>query len=350
MTNFKRVLSCALALVLAIACLTSCGGGNYAMKIGDETISVSEYTERFLQGKNYYDQVAGDVDWEDNGEGSMLYNLVSQVEQQFKQQVVFNQMYKEYKISLTSEDKAAAEAQIAQTVESLGGEEEFEKQLALSNYTKESYTDLILQNQLVVKLISHFSLNEDGTEMTDEQAEAYLIENSPRVKHVLISNEGEVDGDKRALAEDVLAKAKAGEDFDALVAQYGEDPGMESQPDGYILSRGQMVPEFEEASYALGIDEISDIVETTYGYHIIKRYALDPDYVKNNIETTKHNIGSTILQEQLSQRVATLEVVKGEGYDAMIEKIIKDNPAPVAEPAEDEAIGGADTQTDIVVE
>ncbi len=330
MTNFKRVLSCALALVLAIACLTSCGGGNYALKIDGKAISVAEYTQLFLQGKSHYEQYVGEIDWQSEGANVMLTTLISECEQQFKQKVAFDNLFKEYKISLTKDDKAIVKQQIQQTIDSHGSEEEFEKQLALQGHTKESYTDLILQNQLVVKLISHFSLNEDGTEMTDEQAEAYLIENSPRVKHVLIKNEGEVDGDKRALAEDVLAKAKAGEDFDALIAQYGEDPGMmESQPDGYILSRGQMVPEFEEASYALEIDEISDIVETTYGYHIIKRYALDPDYVKNNIETTKHNIGSTILQEQLSQRVAALEVVKGEGYDAMIEKIIKDNPAPV---------------------
>ncbi len=328
MTKIKKLLSCALALVLAMACLTSCGG-NYAMKIDGKTISVAEFTELFLQGKSYYEQVIGQVDWEQEGEGSMLTNLISQCEMQLKQKVVYDKLFKEYKISLTREDKDIAQAQIDQIVESLGGQEAFEEQLALSGYTKESYTDLILQNQLVIKLISHFALNEDGTEMTDEQAEAYLVENSPRVKHILVSNEGEVNGDKRALAEQVLSKAKAGEDFDALVAEYGEDPGMESQPDGYILTKGQMVPEFEEASYALGIDEISDIVETTYGYHIIKRYALDPDYIKNNIETTKHNIGSTVFQEKVNEKIAELEVVKSDNFDAIVEKILKDNPTPV---------------------
>ncbi len=343
MTNFKKVLSCALALVLAIACFTGCGSSNWALKIDGETISVSEYTELFLQGKSYYEQVIGEVDWTQKGEGSMLEMLIPQVEQQFKQQVVYEKMFKEYDVSLTKEDQAATQAQLEQTIESFGGQEAFEEQLALQGYTMDTYTELILQNQLVVKLISQFSLNEDGTEMTDEQAEAYLIENSPRVKHVLISNEGEVDGDKRALAEDVLAKAKAGEDFDALIAEYGEDPGMESQPDGYILSRGQMVQEFEDASYALGIDEISDIVESSYGYHIIKRYALDPDYIKNNIETTKHNLGSTIFQEKANEILGTLEVVKNENYDAIIDKILADNPAPVVTDVEiDEATAPTD--------
>ncbi len=95
------------------------------------------------------------------------------------------------------------------------------------------------------------------------------------VKHVLISTQ-EKEGEepvnveeKRALAEEILAKAKAGEDFDALVAEYNEDPGQTEE--GYTFGPGEMQKAFEEAAFALGVDEISDIVETNYGYHIIKR-------------------------------------------------------------------------------
>ncbi len=79
---------------------------------------------------------------------------------------------------------------------------------------------------------------------------------------------------KKAVAEDVLAKAKAGADFDTLVKDFGEDPGMEQSPEGYTFTRGAMVPEFEAASYALAVGEVSDLVESSYGWHIIKKYAL----------------------------------------------------------------------------
>ncbi len=95
------------------------------------------------------------------------------------------------------------------------------------------------------------------------------------VKHVLVSTqakEGEEEvnvEEKKALAEEILARAKSGEDFDALVAQYNEDPGQTEE--GYTFGPGEMQEAFEEAAFALGIGEISDVVETNYGYHIIKR-------------------------------------------------------------------------------
>jgi len=74
-----------------------------------------------------------------------------------------------------------------------------------------------------------------------------------------------------ARAREVQAKAKAGEDFAALAQEYSDGP---SAPRGGLLGsfpRGQMVPAFDEAVFALEDGEISDVVETEFGYHIIKR-------------------------------------------------------------------------------
>jgi len=75
---------------------------------------------------------------------------------------------------------------------------------------------------------------------------------------------------KRKIAEEVLKKAKAGEDFAKLAKQYSDDPGSKDKGGEYTFGRGEMVKEFENAAFALKTNEISDIVTTVFGYHIIK--------------------------------------------------------------------------------
>jgi len=80
-------------------------------------------------------------------------------------------------------------------------------------------------------------------------------------------------------AEALLERALAGEDFAALVEAYGEDPGMDMYPTGYTFVSGDMVAPFEEATMELEIGEISDLVITNFGIHIIMRVEPDPENI-----------------------------------------------------------------------
>lgn len=100
-------------------------------------------------------------------------------------------------------------------------------------------------------------------------------------QHVLVAYKGakgapktvtrsKADAKKRA--EEVAAKAKSGSDFTALVAEYSDDTGSKERM-GSVgkFTREKMVKPFSDAAFALGVDEISNPVESEFGFHVIKR-------------------------------------------------------------------------------
>jgi parvulin-like peptidyl-prolyl isomerase len=104
--------------------------------------------------------------------------------------------------------------------------------------------------------------------------EAYKAPVSASVRHILLSTQGQNPEEKaetRKKMEGILKRARSGEDFAKLAKEYSEDPGSKEQGGLYEnFSRGQMVPAFDEAAFSEPVGSITDIVETQFGYHIIK--------------------------------------------------------------------------------
>jgi hypothetical protein len=94
------------------------------------------------------------------------------------------------------------------------------------------------------------------------------------------SSDETVNADAKAKAEEVLAKVKAGEDFATLASQYSQDTTASAGGDLGFFGKGKMVPEFETAAFALKAGEVSDLVKTVYGYHIIKVVEIKGEEIK----------------------------------------------------------------------
>ena len=131
-------------------------------------------------------------------------------------------------------------------------------------------------------------------------------------KHILFlfDKEGRTDEQTKALAEDVLKQIRDGADFDELMKEYGEDPGMAEHPEGYTFTDGEFVEEFYNATAAMEIGEVSGLVRSNYGYHIIKR-------IEPNIDEAAQKIVMKLYGTEIDSHVAAADVKLSRGFDSI---------------------------------
>ncbi len=177
-------------------------------------------------------------------------------------------------LTLSSGELAEVEAQINFGRETYG-EEGYQELLQSMCLDEDGYRHIQTVNALAGVLREHLFPTPDQKEL-----DAYAQENGIlKAKHILVSDQ--------ALAEDLLAQLKAAgnseETFDALAEEYSEDGrnanGKLAAPEGYVFKPGEMVDAFEKGTQALEPGEISGLVKSEYGYHIILRLPLRADDV-----------------------------------------------------------------------
>lgn len=120
---------------------------------------------------------------------------------------------------------------------------------------------------------------EEARKFYDENPARFERPETVRAAHILLST---VDKDtqkpipaakkkeQEALAKKLKERAEKGEDFGKLAKEFSEDPGSKEKGGEYTFGRGEMVPEFETAAFSMKTNQVSDPVETKFGYHIIK--------------------------------------------------------------------------------
>ncbi len=143
----------------------------------------------------------------------------------------------------------------------------------LSDYTKR---DIIIGNFIEKNIITKVTVSDEETKkFYDENPDKFKQPEAVRASHILIAIDAKATADekKKALekAEKIRKDLAGGADFATVARESSSCPSKQQGGDLGYFSKGQMVPEFEKAAYGLKPGEISDVVETKFGYHIIKQ-------------------------------------------------------------------------------
>ncbi|MCR5122253.1 MAG: peptidylprolyl isomerase [Ruminococcus sp.] len=285
--------------------------------------------------------------------------LLDTVIQKIMQDYVSYRLADENGITLTDEDKAAAMDTYNALVEQAGSEEELAKALAESSLTLDVAKKMLEQAKLYEKTSSLFveggkyATSKDDfrkivkdtdkyacvrsilipyecqaeiTDATDlENYDSYSLSEKSNAKKKAFNaldeeKQEEVKKKSEALAKEVLEKIKNGADFEEMLKEYGWDPGMESNPEGYYVTHEtSFVPEYLEAVFKLKENEVVDepVLSDLYGWFIIKRNPVDMDYIDKNIDRMINEYDTPTFKQVYEDTMAAMDIVYSDTYNKL---------------------------------
>ncbi len=173
--------------------------------------------------------------------------------------------------------------------------------------SQSDFEDEIKQQLKIEKLVGVTQPDEkEIADFYEKAAEAFAHPETVHARHILIKTEAtDTDAkkkEKRKQAEDIRKQLKGGADFAELAKKHSDCPSKENGGDLNEFGRGEMVKAFEDAAFALKDNEISDIVETEYGYHIIQTLSHNPPH-KETLDEAKSKIVMRLKMMQLRQKM-----------------------------------------------
>ena len=217
------------------------------------------------------------------------------------------------------------------------------QQLRLLNLTKEEWEKQNAE-QATIPVILARELNINTTDADvkkfyEDNTAKFEQPESVRAAHILLmtsdpATHADLSDDKKAekkkQIEALLKRAKGGEDFGKLAKDNSEDPGSKDNGGEYTFPRGQMVPEFETAAFSQATNQVSEVITTQFGYHIIKTYekfaakklALT-DKVPGGEITISEAVKESLTQQSLQQKAAEYlaRLRKDAGVEILDEKL-----------------------------
>lgn len=160
-------------------------------------------------------------------------------------------------------------------------------------------------------LLAYYELHRDELQQPEELCASHLL---VKVKASPDAKEGHADDEARRLAQSALDEIRLGGDFAAVAKRVSEDAGSAAQGgDLGCFARGRMVPEFDNAAFSLDAGEVSDVVRTSFGYHVIKAVSRKDESVPAFAE-----VKEPIRQSVMAERVQALVQEKADAVAAAL--------------------------------
>jgi len=247
-----------------------------------------------------------------------------------------------------ADGKKEADQYIAQIIKHFGTQAAVEEQLKAAGKTFDAWRTEITQQRIAAAVM----IRELNAAPTDAEIQKYYNVNTnasempaqAHVRHILLLTvnpatqaplaDDQVKAKKKQI-DDILKRARAGDDFAALVKQYSEDPGSKDNGGEYTFARASadpahaMAPEFEAAAFSLTNNQISDVVTTQFGYHIIQ--LLDKTPARKLKLTDKLPSSDMTLAEYVKEGLTRQKLQ--EQAPAYIEKLSKTPGVEILDPA-----------------
>lgn len=319
--KLKKAMVCLMVLSLTVTGLTACGNKgetdtkvvlttgfhkDEVFRIEKMSCTLPEIMVYLTTTQNQYESVYGDKIWEADLNGVTLEeNVKETVLANMAQVKTMNLLAKQHQVTLSGEETETAKKAAAAYYGSLN-----ETEITKMGITEETIVNLYSEYALAAKVYEYI-IKDINPEISDDEARTITVEHI-LIKTYMLDGTGKkaeytesAKQEAYAKAQEVLQKAKSGEqDFESLINTYSED-----NTATYSFGKGMMDPAFEEAAFNLGTDEISDIVETEFGYHIIKCISTF------NKEETDANKVKIVEQRK--------EEVFGEEYDRFVSSLTR---------------------------
>lgn len=311
----KKIFTLILCLMMTLS-LVGCSSDKKAVAIvNGQDITLGNYEKLLALNKSSMEAYYGSEIWSTEIEEGKTYEETLRdmvLETMIGSEVVYQQAEKD-KVAPTEEQ---IQEQIDSFNESIKDDTDYQAELKKMGIDEEFLKFQFARDLANSNLQEKF---EEDTKISENDMKKYYEDNKDdfytdtvTASHILIKTQDDEGNElsdtkkkeAKKKAEEVLAKVKAGEDFAELAKEYSEDSSASSGGDLGTFGRGQMVTEFEDAAFAMNAGEISDIVQTEYGYHIIK--VTDRVNKQESYEDVKDKIKSTLVSEKYAEYIEKL--------------------------------------------
>ena len=269
----------------------------------------------------------------------LMEYALAQTEETIKYYMSIEETAAEKNAGLTTANKLDMENAFRQAMEEMGGGNAFVNYLNMLGISRASFDRISATSYLYMNLLdlvfqegSELYLAEENYNLYATYADHILIATHNMQNGEMLTQQQQVE--KYQLALELAEQIHAADDpiakFEELAAEYSDDPGRESNPTGYIYTAGSMVAEFEATASSLQPGQISEPVQSDYGFHIILRRDLLAALAEDEsqkVEIAREYLNQILVRKRSASEVTYDECLKNVDwtnfYDTYIAKVEK---------------------------